>query len=124
MSDTGLPEVPPPSAPKEPLAYVGVITTFVVSAIALGVAYGLDITDNQQAAILGFIAPAAVVVTVLWSRLRVFAPKTVRQMVQQARAEERGKHAMPDTSRVVVTDAAVNDAIQRAESRRRPGSVA
>lgn len=105
MSDTGLPEVPPPSAPKEPLAYVGGVTTFVVAAIALGVAYGLDISDDQQAAILGFIAPAAVIVTVLWSRLRVFAPKTVRQMVQQARADAAApKRTMPYTPTSDVRD--------------------
>lgn len=124
MSDAGLPEVPPPNAPKEPLAYVAAITTFVVAALALFVAFGLKISDDQQAAILGFIAPAAVIVTVLWSRLKVWSPRTVRQVVQQARAEERGKHAAPDTSRVVVTDAAVNDAIQQTEARRRPGNLA
>lgn len=122
MSGTGLPEVPAPDAAKEPLAYVAAVTTFVVAALALFVAFGLDISDDQQAAILGFIAPAAVIVTVLWSRLKVFAPKTVRQMVQQARAEERGKHAANDTSQAVITDAAVDSSIRRAAARQRPGN--
>ncbi len=121
MSDTGLPDVPAPGAPKEPLAGVAAVTTFIVAAIALFVSFGLKISDDQQSAILGFIAPAAVIVTVLWSRLKVFAPKTVRQMVQQARAEERGKHAAPDTTNTVVTDAAVDDSIRRAVARQRPG---
>jgi membrane protein implicated in regulation of membrane protease activity len=104
MSDTGLPEVPKPGAPSEPLVPVAVITTFVVSAIALGVAFGLPVNDDQQAAILGFIAPAAVIVTVVWSRLKVFSPRTVRQVVQQAVAQERGRHAARDTSAADVRD--------------------
>lgn len=118
MSDTGLPDVPPPGAAKEPLAAVAVITTFVVALIALVVSFGLNISDAQQSAILGFVAPAAVLVTVLWSRLRVFAPRTVRQMVQHARDEERGRHAAPDTSRAVVTEPAVDESIRRAADRR------
>lgn len=104
MSDTGLPEVPAPGAPKEPLLPVAAISAFVVSAIALGVAYGLNISDDQQAAILGFIAPAAVIVTVIWSRLRVFAPRTVRQLVHQAVAQERLKRAAKTTADADVRD--------------------
>jgi hypothetical protein len=97
MSD-GLPEVPPPLAPKEPLAGVAAITAFVTSAIVLFVAFGASVSDDQQAAILGFIAPAAVIVTALWSRLKVYAPRTVFRMVQQARADERAaKRSMPYT---------------------------
>lgn len=106
MTSTGLPEVPPPHAPKEPLIGVAAVTAFVTSAIVLFVAYGAQISDDRQAAILGIIAPAAVIVTALWSRLKVYAPRTVRRMIQQARVDERtAKRTMPYTSTTEVTDA-------------------
>lgn len=104
MSDSGLPDIPPPHAPKEPLVPVAAITAFVVAGLALLVSFGLKISDDQQAAILGIIAPAAVIITALWSRLRVFAPRTVRQMIQQVRAEERGRHAAKTTADADIRD--------------------
>lgn|SRR4051812_339263 len=78
MSDTGIPATPPPGAPSEPLAKVGAVTAFVVAAIALGVAYGLPVSNDQQAAILGIIAPLAAIITAVWGRLKVWSPATVR----------------------------------------------
>jgi ABC-type nickel/cobalt efflux system permease component RcnA len=103
MSDTGLPDVPPPTAPKEPLAYVAAITAFVVAALALFVSFGLDISDDQQAAILGFIAPAAVIVTALWSRLKVWSPASVRAALLAVKAAP-AKRSMPYTSTSDVRD--------------------
>jgi ABC-type nickel/cobalt efflux system permease component RcnA len=104
MSDTGLPDIPPPGAPKEPVLTRGAVTAFVTAALVLFVAFGVHISNDRQAAILGIIAPLAVIVTAVWSRLKTFSPRTVRMMVQQARADERGKHAAKDTSEADIRD--------------------
>lgn len=108
MSDTGLPDVPKPGAPSEPVLTRGAITAFVTAALVLFVAFGVHISNDRQAAILGIIAPLAVVVTAVWSRLKTFSPRTVRMMVQQARAEERGKHAARTTANTEVKDVRPN----------------
>ncbi|MGI5247751.1 hypothetical protein [Dactylosporangium sp. CA-139066] len=100
MSDTGTPATPPPGAPKEPLLAVGSITTVVTAGIALLVAYGLHISDGQQAAILGFIAAAAPLVVAFWGRLKVWSPATVRAALLAAgpREPRRMPYASPGGS--------------------------
>lgn len=97
MSDTGLPAVPEPGAPKEPLITVGTITAIVTTGLALLVAYGINVNNNQQAAILGVIAVLAPIVVAVVGRLKVWSPQSVRAVVQQARFEERERHAESGT---------------------------
>lgn len=56
---------------REPLITAGVVTAVVTSLLALVTSFGLDITDDQQAAILGFVAVAAPIVLALAVRPRV-----------------------------------------------------
>jgi hypothetical protein len=96
MSDTGVPATPPPGASKEPLLAVGTITTAVTALIVLAVAYGAHVSGGQQAAILGFIAAAAPLVTAVWGRFRVWSPATVRAaLLAKASASRR---TMPYTN--------------------------
>lgn len=84
MTDPTIPSIPPPGAPKEPLLSVGTITAIVSGAIAVAVVFGLKLTVEQTAAILGvegFLAP----LVVAWlGRKKVFSPATVRAMVRDA----------------------------------------
>lgn len=56
---------------REPLITTGTITAAVVALIALLVAFGLDLTDDQVSAILGVIAVAAPIVVALAARSKV-----------------------------------------------------
>ncbi|MBT0771827.1 hypothetical protein KIH74_22995 [Kineosporia sp. J2-2] len=56
---------------REPLITRAGLTSAVTAVIALLTAYGLDITDDQQAAILGIIAVAAPLIVAVTSRMLV-----------------------------------------------------
>ena len=56
---------------REPLITAGAITGAVTAVIALVVAFGVDVTEDQQAAILGVVAVIAPAVVALWSRRKV-----------------------------------------------------
>lgn len=75
------PELDPTS--KEPAAITGVVWSFVSAALVLVVSFGLPITDKQQAALLGIIAPAVALVVAFRIRGKVFAPATVAQMQER-----------------------------------------
>lgn len=102
MSDPSIPPTPPPGAPKEPLVGVAAITALVIAGLALFVSFGLNISNDQQSAILGIIAPLAVVATALWSRVRVYSPATVRAMLLRLRDEkpaDRMQYTSPPNDR-------------------------
>lgn len=77
-----LPPVPSSTAPSEPLITVGTITAFAVAALALLVAFGVDLGDDRQAAILGIVAVLAPVATAVAGRSKVFSPYTVYRMMR------------------------------------------
>jgi hypothetical protein len=70
------------SDPAEPLAGVAGVTALATAVLALIVAFGVPVDNDQQAAILGVLAVAGPVVTGLVGRGRVFAPRTVAKMLQ------------------------------------------
>lgn len=55
----------------EPAITIGSVLTLVGAAIALLVAFGVDITDDQQKAILAFVAAAGPLATGLLIRGKV-----------------------------------------------------
>jgi len=61
---------------REPAAIIGAISTAVTAVLALLVAFGIDLTDGQQAAILGVIAGVGPVVTGILIRRTVYSPAT------------------------------------------------
>ena len=71
---------------KEPAAIVGTITAVVTAAIALLVAFGVNLTDEQQKAILAMVAAVAPVAAALIIRGRVYAPATTQALVDDAAA--------------------------------------
>lgn len=66
---------------SEPLWSVGGVTAAVTAVLAVVTAFGLPLTDAQQAAILGLVAVVAPLVVALIGRTRVYAPATVERLV-------------------------------------------
>lgn len=86
-----LPPVPGPRAEAEPLFTVGGLTAAAVAIVTL-VATFVDIDTDTQSAILGVVAVAAPFVVAWLGRSRVFAPDTVRKMVQRAEGTAPTSH--------------------------------
>jgi hypothetical protein len=75
----------PDSAPSEPLITVGAITAGVTAVLALLVAFGLSLSADQQAAILGVVAVVAPLVVSLVGRGRVWSPASVARVAAPRR---------------------------------------
>jgi hypothetical protein len=97
-----IPNTPPSGAPSEPLVKVGGVIAFLTALFARAGSFGLHISNDQQSALLGFAAVAAPLIVMAWGRVKVFSPKTVRQMVRQA-ALERARD-LPTTGSADVRD--------------------
>lgn len=80
-----LPEVPGAEAAEEPLLTRATIVALVTAVLGALVAFNVDLTEKQTAAVIvlaGVLSPFVVA----WAgRSSVFAPRTVRKMVQAAR---------------------------------------
>ena len=70
---------------KEPAITVATVTAFVTAIIGLLVAFGLDISKEQQDAILGVIGPTFLVILAVGPIVRqfVYAPKTVERLANE-----------------------------------------
>lgn len=73
----------PDETSGEPLFTVGGITAAASALLALVAAFGLDLTDDQQAAVLGVIGVLAPIVVALWGRRKVYAPATVARLLRR-----------------------------------------
>jgi hypothetical protein len=76
-----LPPDPGRDLAGEPLLSVGGLTALVTAALSLLVAFGLPLTDKQDAAILAFVAILAPVVVAVIGRGRVWSPKSVARLI-------------------------------------------
>ncbi len=73
---------------EQPAAIVGTITAAVAALIALFVAFGIDLTPDQQAAILSVAAVAAPLIAALFIRRRVWSPASHEAVIQRVRRVE------------------------------------
>lgn len=71
---------------REPSQIIGYITAVATAIIALLVAYGFDIDQTKQAAILGVIAVLAPAIAGIVIRFNVWAPQSVQSEVDAAAA--------------------------------------
>jgi ABC-type thiamine transport system ATPase subunit len=55
----------------EPALTIGLITAFITAVITLVVAFGVTITQEQAAAILGVVGAGGSLLQALWTRRRV-----------------------------------------------------
>jgi hypothetical protein len=82
-----LPRVPSLTAPDEPVYSAGTFVTVATALLAAGAAFGLPISDDQQAAVLAAMAVLAPVILALIARARAWSPQTVRRLVEQERTK-------------------------------------
>jgi Zn-dependent alcohol dehydrogenase len=81
----------------EPAQLVAYLTSIVTAGIALAVAFGFELTEDQTAAILGAVAVGAPIVAGLITRSKVYSPATVEGIAnQQYRAGTPPTDAQPD----------------------------
>ncbi len=76
--------VPQNAMATEPATIVGTITAAATAIIALLVAFGLDLSDEQQQAILGVVAVAAPVIAAVVIRGKVVSPKTAQELTNSS----------------------------------------
>lgn len=74
---------------NEPAQIVAYLTSAVTAILALLVAYGFDIDQDQQSAILGVVAVIAPVVAGLLIRGQVYSPNTVKEIVKDVSGDPR-----------------------------------
>jgi hypothetical protein len=76
---------------SEPAVIISGLTGLVTASIALALAFGLDVSDEQRNAILGVIGPAVGVVLLVGGLIRQFvvAPDTHQQEVAEAASDTR-----------------------------------
>lgn len=67
----------------EPLVTVGSLTAAATALLALLVAFGLDLSADQQSAILGVVAVVAPIVVAVVGRRRVYSPATVARLLRR-----------------------------------------
>lgn len=78
---------------KEPAVIITTITSAATALIGLVVAFGINVSDDQQKAILGFLGAFCTLLLVLGPVIRqfVYAPATVKQVkAESVKAGEVG----------------------------------
>ena len=77
-------DVPKGTMKTEPAGMVATITGAVTAVIALLVAYGFDISNEQQVAILGVVAVIAPVIAGIVTRTKVYSPASAQKAANEA----------------------------------------
>lgn len=70
----------------EPSVLIGGITSLATALIGVGVAFGFDIDQQQQTAILGLTAVIAPALASIIIRFQVFSPRTTDRLTDVAYA--------------------------------------
>jgi len=67
---------------REPAVVVSTLVSFLTAGVGFGVAFGLDIDDDQQQAIIAVVAPAVAVIFMVGPVLRqfVWSPASVKEV--------------------------------------------
>lgn len=71
---------------KEPSAIIGAVSAAVSAILALLVAFGLDLSPDQQSAILTVIATVGSLVVGFTVRGQVYSPNAVERITREAAA--------------------------------------
>lgn len=74
---------------REPAVIVGTITALVTAGVACAVAFGMDLTDDQQSAILGVAAVVAPLLAAIITRPKVTPNAKVVEFVNTATDPDR-----------------------------------
>ena len=75
---------------REPAVIISTLTAFLTAAIGLGLSFGLNISQEQQDAMLRMLAAMVALIALLGPVIRqfVFSPRSTQQLVNKA--EEAG----------------------------------
>jgi hypothetical protein len=90
MSVSAVPDPPPDRTSEEPAMKVAgytAIGTFATALLGTLVAFGVDMSAVQQAALLGLVGSALAVAPLVsgwYTRRQVYAPATVAKMMDEA----------------------------------------
>lgn len=84
--------VPPAGAAPEPVYAAGTVVTVATALLALGAAFGLDISDDQQARVLTAIAVMAPIILAVIARAKAWSPRSVHKVVEQEREKAVEKY--------------------------------
>lgn len=87
--------VPTGAMKTEPVISVGSITAAVTAVIALLVAYGFDISGDQQTAILGIVAVLAPMIAMAFTRGKVYSPASAQKAANEAAVTQDATIAPP-----------------------------
>lgn len=68
----------------EPSTIIGTITGLAAAVVAALIAFGVDLSQDQQNALLGLVAVVAPIVAGVLIRSKVFAPATVEKLTTKA----------------------------------------
>lgn len=69
---------------REPAAVIGTITAIVTALLALAVAFGVDLSEEQRSAILALVATVAPIAAALLIRRSVWSPASHEDAVTAA----------------------------------------
>jgi hypothetical protein len=87
VQNPGPPDPYPINAPTEPALAVGAVAAIVGAGLAVLVAFGLDLTEDQTNSILGLTLVAGPVILALITRSKVWSPASVAKKVAAVRNE-------------------------------------
>jgi len=84
--------IPLPPAPgkqsKEPALKIGAIVSVVTAAVGAAVIFGADEQRaNELLALVAALAAAAPLITAAWTRMRVWSPKSVAELLSRQRRQ-------------------------------------
>lgn len=106
----------------EPSTIISVLTALVAAGIGVAVAFGADLTDAQQTAILATVAPLAGVIALLGPVIRQFvvSPASAAEATIRAKQDTSGTNTVPQ---IDVVGGAYNAAVKDAGFRPVPPPV-
>lgn len=88
--DTGMyvpNDTPRSDDPTDPTGVVATIVASVTALVAIAVAFGVPLAEEQQAALLSAVAVIAPVAAMYWVRLKAWRPSTVGALVEKTAAK-------------------------------------
>jgi len=91
----------PTAAEREPALVIGLITAAVASVLVLLAAFGVQLTPEQQVAVIGVIAGVGPLITAIISRTKVTSTATVVQVVAPDGAILAGPASSLETGTVI-----------------------
>jgi hypothetical protein len=81
----------------EPAVVISTVTAVLTALIGTGLAFGLNISDDQQNALLGSVAPLVGVIFLIGPVIRtfVYSPATTEKLVKSATRKEQAGETPP-----------------------------